>query len=137
MRLRGGASSSDADNPLPSVRIDPADVVMGPVRPGGFRGFVFDVVHWPPFDFFILFVIISSCAVMATQSPIKKLNDLYTPREEEVYSMLEDTFLWIFTAEVTLKLIALGYHRASPNAINNANAIVHTAPFSHELITAL
>ena len=106
--LGGGASSSDADNPLPSVRIDPADVVMGPVRPGGFRGFVFDVIHWPPFDFFILFVIISSCAVMATQSPIKKLNDLYTPREEEVYSMLEDTFLWIFTAEVTLKLIALG-----------------------------
>ena len=79
-----------------------------PERPTGLRGLIYGLVTWPAFDLFILFVIISSCAVMATQSPIKEKNGTYTPEEVHMYAMLEDIFLWIFTAEVCLKQLAYG-----------------------------
>ena len=113
--LSNRAMSSSSPSPAPEAAATPVvtahDVLTAeqkPSRPTGLRGLLHALVTWPPFDFFILFVIISSCAVMATQSPLKKAQGTYTAREEEIYAKLEDTFLGIFTAEVFLKLLAFG-----------------------------
>ena len=68
------------------------------------------LIQWPLFDFFILFVIISSCVVMATLSPARKAEIEGTPTAA-MYAALEDVFTYIFTAEVMTKLLALGMGR--------------------------
>ena len=111
--LPAGAVASDAADidavvPVTGSAVQALIEDAPPERPTGLRGLIHGLVTWPAFDLFILFVIISSCAVMATQSPIKEKNGTYTPEEVRMYAMLEDIFLWIFTAEVCLKQLAYG-----------------------------
>ena len=111
-----------ADKPPPQPAGEEAAPLLDPSQPasdatsvlaqasgtkGHVHGPLFRLVTWPPFDFFILFVIVCSCVVMATQSPLEKAAIQGTPKGE-LYDLLEETFTWIFTIEVCLKLLAFG-----------------------------
>ena len=93
---------------LKEAAIPGDEIVLHPPTQGGFIGAVrrlfFYLVTWPPFDYAILLVIISSCVVMATQSPLDEIAGTQPP----IYDTLEMLFTYIFTVEVGLKLLGLG-----------------------------
>lgn len=100
--LGQGFQDSAAPSSLKAVAGDPLSNIP-PVldRP---RDFALWFVTWPPFDYFILLVIIASCVVMARQSPVDKLNGL----QDAFHRQLEWSFTGIFTIEVAIKMFALG-----------------------------
>ena len=99
-------SSGENDEPLqPLLRTH--DSVGATGCCGRLRHTCHRLVTWPPFDFFILAVIIASCITMATQSPLDAAASVGTPKAA-LYALVEDVYTYIFTAEVVAKLIAFG-----------------------------
>ena len=99
-------SSGENDEPLqPLLRTHDSIGTTGCC--GRLRHTCHRLVTWPPFDFFILAVIIASCITMATQSPLDAAASVGTPKAA-LYALVEDVYTYIFTAEVVAKLIAFG-----------------------------
>ena len=99
-------SSGENDEPLqPLLRTHDSVGTTGCC--GRLRHTCHRLVTWPPFDFFILAVIIASCITMATQSPLDAAASVGTPKAA-LYALVEDVYTYIFTAEVVAKLIAFG-----------------------------
>ena len=95
----------EAGEPSWLARKSPSE---GPTWWSDLRKAALQLVSWPGFDLFILAVIIASCVIMATQSPIEKAANAGTPKAA-LYAALEEVFTYIFTAEVATKLLAYGW----------------------------
>ena len=97
---------------------------------GSFRVGVFYIVTSSPFDFFVLLVIITSCVVMATQSPLDELNGTQPP----IYDTLELVFTYIFTTEVCLKLLGLGVSQYFSQGWNVFDCVVVGSAWARMLL---
>merc|ERR1719163_2159637 len=69
------------------------------------RRIAINIVESPVFDPFILITIMCNCITMAWDSPLDEPGTW----KEDFLAVMEDIYLYIFTFELTMKVIAYGF----------------------------
>jgi len=75
------------------------------------------LVEWKPFDFFILFTIMGNCVCLAVYTPFPGQDSDET---NAILEKVEYAFLFIFTAECFMKIIAQGFIQHQNAYLRNA-----------------
>jgi len=74
-------------------------------------------VEWKPFDFFILFTIMGNCVCLACYTPFPGQDSNET---NAILEKVEYVFLFIFTAECVMKIVAQGFFQHQNAYLRNA-----------------
>ena len=92
------------------------------------------LIQWRWFDIIILFVIILNCFAMAFDSPLEPSSGTV---KADILFRLELGFNTIFTLEMTVKILALGWNRYLKDSWNMLDVVVVTSAWAPYLFPSM